>query len=172
MNTRLTPIEVANLVEDADHYNFPGDLVRATEAHILASAEARNKSIAIVETYMGQFPAGDGQLVPVGPFPYVKFHDSMPPVGTKLYMEEKIMPITIQDAMDVVTNHVRFDNGYAWSWHCNIAMASVDAGMSHKEANKAAARFMQLAFQTDVTQFPEYLAIMEDQDANATNCTD
>jgi len=38
------------------------------------------------------------------------------------------------------------DAGYAWSWHCNLAMSMVDEGVDRVTANRAAARFMKLAF--------------------------
>jgi len=38
------------------------------------------------------------------------------------------------------------DKEYAWGWHCNIAMASVDEGMDHAAANRAAARLMYNLF--------------------------
>ena len=47
-------------------------------------------------------------------------------------------------AMKVVTDAMRADPEYAWSWHCNIAMAFVDEGGDHAMANHAAARFMRL----------------------------
>ena len=46
-------------------------------------------------------------------------------------------------AMRVVLDAMRSDPEYAWSWHCNIAMAFVDEGGDHALANHAAARFMR-----------------------------
>lgn len=51
------------------------------------------------------------------------------------------------------------DAGYAWSWHCSIAMAFVDEGGDQVLANKAAARFMKAAF--DVEPDAEH-ALMRD----------
>ena len=56
------------------------------------------------------------------------------------------MIMSVKEAMDVLRKAMSEDEGYAWLWHCNIAMASVDEGMDHKAANKAAARFMYNAF--------------------------
>lgn len=53
---------------------------------------------------------------------------------------------------------LRNDREYAWVWHCNIAMSAVDEGVEHETANRAAARFMKLAFDIDVTEFPEWQA--------------
>jgi len=38
---------------------------------------------------------------------------------------------------------LRDDPEYAWSWHCNIAMAFVDEGGEPIRANHAAARFLK-----------------------------
>jgi hypothetical protein len=46
------------------------------------------------------------------------------------------------------------DPGYAWSWHCNIAVASMDEGMEHAAANRAAARFMRMCFDVDTSREP------------------
>ena len=64
----------------------------------------------------------------------------------------------VPEAMKVVTEALRSDPDYAWSWHCNVAMASVDEGMGHYEANQAAARFMHSLAGVDTTKhqgFPE-----------------
>lgn len=64
----------------------------------------------------------------------------------------------VPEAMKVVTEAMRSDPDYAWSWHCNVAMASVDEGMGYYEANQAAARFMRLLAGVDTTKhqgFPE-----------------
>lgn len=65
---------------------------------------------------------------------------------------------SVPEAMKVVTEALRSDPDYAWSWHCNVAMASVDEGMGHYEANKAAARFIYSLAGVDTTKhqgFPE-----------------
>lgn len=62
----------------------------------------------------------------------------------------------IKQAFDVLKNAVNNDPDYAWSWHCNIAMAFVDEGGSHEAANKAAARIMSILFEHDITKHPHY----------------
>lgn len=57
----------------------------------------------------------------------------------------------VVDAMQALSEAMQLDPDYAWSWHCNIAMASVDEGMDQESANRAAARFMRLAFKADVS---------------------
>lgn len=46
------------------------------------------------------------------------------------------------------------DPGYAWSWHCNIACTTMDEGLDHAAANRAAARFMALCFDVDTSKAP------------------
>lgn len=65
------------------------------------------------------------------------------------------------DAMDAIREAMREDPSYAWSWHCNIAMAlhdempesfwMPDRSEHHAIANRAASRFMKNAF--DVTTY-------------------
>lgn len=63
--------------------------------------------------------------------------------------------ITVKDAFDVLRKAMQSDPDYAWSWHCNIAMAQYDAMITgrmldreliHKKANEGAAKFMKLCF--------------------------
>lgn len=46
------------------------------------------------------------------------------------------------------------DPGYAWAWHCNMACSIMDEGVSHDISNRAAARFMKLAFDVDTSKEP------------------
>lgn len=48
------------------------------------------------------------------------------------------------------------DDEYAWSWHCNIAMALMDAGSSHENANLKAASVMRTCFGIDTKSFEYY----------------
>lgn len=50
----------------------------------------------------------------------------------------------VQKAMQTVIEALQNDPEYAWSWHCNIAMAFVDAGGDHYTGNQGAARFMKM----------------------------
>lgn len=50
---------------------------------------------------------------------------------------------SIGAAFDTLKTAMKEDPGYAWSWHCNLAMPIMDAiGVSHADANKAAALLM------------------------------
>ena len=55
-------------------------------------------------------------------------------------------------AMDTVRKALHDDPEYAWAWHCNIAMASVDEGMDWNAAQFAASRFMQICFGVDTSK--------------------
>jgi hypothetical protein len=43
------------------------------------------------------------------------------------------------------------DSGYAWSWHCNIAVHAMDEGVDHATAQQIASRVMQGCFQADTS---------------------
>ena len=64
------------------------------------------------------------------------------------------VPTRTQEALEILKSAMRDDPAYAWSWHCNIAMASIDEGAPHDAGNAAAARFMQLCFGVDTTNAP------------------
>jgi hypothetical protein len=51
---------------------------------------------------------------------------------------------SLPTAMKTVLKAIQADPDYAWSWHCNVAMAFVDAGGDHYTANQGAARFMRI----------------------------
>lgn len=55
-----------------------------------------------------------------------------------------------------ISRQMKNDPGYAWSWHCNVAMAQYDAVMTmpadfgpHRIANMGARVFMGRAFGVD-----------------------
>ena len=65
---------------------------------------------------------------------------------------------TVKQAFDTLKAALQADDEYAWSWHCNIAMAFVDTEPEygsrnlHKVANGGAAIFMQRCFDIDIKQ--------------------
>lgn len=69
--------------------------------------------------------------------------------STTSFLHE-LTPVT--DAMNVLRQALYDDPEYAWSWHCNLAMASIDEGMDWNSAQFAAARFMQICFGVDTTK--------------------
>ena len=62
------------------------------------------------------------------------------------------MKITVKQAMEVLTEAVRQDPDYAWTWQANLAASAFDEGMEIDAANRAAARFMKLLFKVDMTK--------------------
>jgi len=66
--------------------------------------------------------------------------------------------MTTKEAFEALKKAIQADHSYAWSWHCNVAMPFQDEGGSHEQANRAVARFMQTAFDVDVTTFDEWKA--------------
>ncbi len=73
----------------------------------------------------------------------------------------------IQKSIETLTGAVQSDPEYAWAWHCNIAMCSVDEGMERAAANRAAARFMKIFFNVDTTESPFWDFPKEVTDAEA-----
>lgn len=63
-------------------------------------------------------------------------------------MVEKL-ELDIAEALLTVRRCMQKDFELAWSWHCNIACAIMDEGITHGVANAAAARFMLMAFAVD-----------------------
>ncbi len=59
------------------------------------------------------------------------------------------------EALSIIKSAMRDDPGYAWSWHCNVAVSMMDEGVPHAAANAAAARFMRLAFDMDTSKAPQ-----------------
>jgi hypothetical protein len=56
----------------------------------------------------------------------------------------------ISPEMTIIRLRMQTDSDLAWTWHSNIAVAFMDEGGSHKQANEAAARFMLSAFGVEV----------------------
>jgi hypothetical protein len=61
---------------------------------------------------------------------------------------------TPKGALTVLSKAMQDDPGYAWSWHCNVAMVAQDAGAPHDKANERAADFMSRAFSVDTSKPP------------------
>tara|TARA_B100000929_G_C15131740_1_gene291484 strand:+ start:202 stop:438 length:237 start_codon:yes stop_codon:yes gene_type:complete len=68
----------------------------------------------------------------------------------------------LQHAFSVFEKSMKDDPDYLWSFHCNVAMPIFDSvGISHKDANIAAARIMKHLFGVNVTTHPHYIQLME-----------
>lgn len=65
------------------------------------------------------------------------------------------------EAMEALRAAMRGDPGYAWSWHCNLAMMAVDAGAPHQAANERAADLMKNLFAVD-TRYNEHFPMSAD----------
>lgn len=72
-----------------------------------------------------------------------------------LVLEE--LPVDDATPFETLWTAIRADDGYAWGWHCNLAMAFMDGGkITHYEANMGAACVMERFFGVDVTKFREW----------------
>ena len=65
-------------------------------------------------------------------------------------------PATGHSPYGRLADALRADPDYAWSWHCNIAVAAMDEGVSYAVANRAAARLMVTAFGIDTSRDPRF----------------
>lgn len=73
---------------------------------------------------------------------------------------------TVEAALELLTQAFRKDPDFAHGWHCNIAMACFDSigpsgveqndAVRHKIANKAASRFMKMAFNVETCKDSKY----------------
>lgn len=70
---------------------------------------------------------------------------------------EQTRPPALPDAMDEIRRMLRDDSGYAWGWHCNLAMAAQDAGATKTVADESSARFLQLLAGIDIREFPHFV---------------
>lgn len=59
-------------------------------------------------------------------------------------MTDKTDREIMHQAVQTVIQAMQDDPEYAWGWHCNIAMAFVDAGGDRYTANQGAARFLEM----------------------------
>lgn len=57
-------------------------------------------------------------------------------------------------AMSTLSATLKVDQGYLWSWFCNLKMSGVDAGCSRTAAAHAADNFLKIAFDVDITEHP------------------
>lgn len=60
----------------------------------------------------------------------------------------------IKKHIKALSRAMKKDPGFAWSWHCNIAMVAQDAGAPHKEANERTADFMKYVFDVNTSKEP------------------
>lgn len=86
----------------------------------------------------------------------------------KAHPVDAVVTLTAAEAFEALKNALQQDADYAWSWHCNIAMAHYDAmseagcdghDARHKTANNGAARFMKLCFDIDMTKHRNFTAM-------------
>ena len=74
------------------------------------------------------------------PDPLQRFTDVQQEIEAALAPEQE----QIAQAVQTVIQAMQYDPEYAWGWHCNIAMAFVDAGGDRYTANQGAARFLEM----------------------------
>lgn len=55
----------------------------------------------------------------------------------------------VANAMKTLKKALKDNPDLAYSWHCNLACAMMDTGITHVQANAAANRFMHNAFNVE-----------------------
>lgn len=71
----------------------------------------------------------------------------------------------IKESLNTLRDAMKADQGYAWSWHCNIAMPFMDSGkgaISHSQANTGAAWVMRHLFDVDTLSMPQFKGVEEE----------
>lgn len=72
-------------------------------------------------------------------------------------VKAKELAVLAKHPMEELKDGIHSDPEYAWSWQCNLAVPIMDAiGVSHKDANRAAALIMAQMFDYDITAHPHY----------------
>jgi hypothetical protein len=64
----------------------------------------------------------------------------------QLWTKDGPVEVWVRTPMEQLTEHIKADPAYAWSWHCNLAVCAMDEGLEHAAANRAADRMMQVLF--------------------------
>lgn len=76
-----------------------------------------------------------------------------------LLFQRNELNIGVSPEMKIISQAVRTDQDYAWSWQSNLACCAMDEGVEHAKANRIAAKFMRLLFNVDMNEDPRYTEI-------------
>ena len=66
----------------------------------------------------------------------------------------------IEPALNVLKNHAQTDPEWAWTLHCNLAVAMQTTGVSHATSNHAALRIMWQWLGVDMEKNENYCDVM------------
>lgn len=101
----------------------------------------------------------------------IAFDDRMP---VSLPAPKAVQAISAPEAFQALAAALAADPGYAWSWHCAVWASAHDEGMETGAANRAAARFMHMAFAIDTSKHEhfneEWCAAAPSPDGKAERC--
>jgi len=75
-------------------------------------------------------------------------------------MSEKV---PISTVIHELTQIMKSDQDYSWAWLCNISVSAQDEGLNRPAANRAAARFMKLLFDIDMTEHEHFQSTQTEQ---------
>jgi hypothetical protein len=65
------------------------------------------------------------------------------------FSDDGITPDEVIDGFEALRAGIQQDEGFAWSWHCNLALEIYEGGVPHSTANKIAAKLMKKIFDVD-----------------------
>lgn len=71
---------------------------------------------------------------------------------TQLWTKAGMVDVYVGSPMERLTQQIKDDPAYAWSWHCQFACCAMDEGLSHAAANRAADRMMTTCFGVKATE--------------------
>ena len=77
----------------------------------------------------------------------------------------------ISKELSVMSQAFEKDMDFAWSWHCNIAMAMIDEGCHRDIANIGAANFMKRCFGVDTSECEHYSSALVSSTSETGACS-
>ena len=150
--------------DDGPYCELPQWLVQAFARHRILATRTDATPVAVemvAELQLSAFLAGRGSIRTKA---NGNTHESSPGPTMDDYRrmarfalaEGQVDATPVAEAWEVFEAAMK-DPGYAWGWHCNLAVPIMDAtGITHKQANMAAAHLMQHLWKCDITTHPNY----------------
>jgi hypothetical protein len=65
--------------------------------------------------------------------------------------------ITISETIENLSNLMKNDPDYAWTWLCNIAVCAQDEGLEYSASNRCAANFIKALCGLDMTNYKFFI---------------
>lgn len=169
--------EIAALVANPVQPSAPAQTAKVPDGW--GFAEGRNGQIIVQHSSLGGCVVSDGEEIPRTIPTQILFYLASDLLCQRreqdalLSAQQAKVPEDVPSALSVLSDSMKSDPDYAWSWHCNVAMTAKDAGAPHDRANVWAANFMSRAFGVDtLTQVNAELASSLSAPATPTKVAD